>query len=68
MQRFLRIQDYQRVVKLTDKLKDKPEKLRKLLETKSQEVTNLKMLHYIIINIKQKDWDAIRNFKNTGKV
>ena len=62
------MQDYQRVVKLIDKLKDKPEKLGKLLGTKSWKVTNLKALHYIIMNIKQKDQNAIRNFKNAGRV
>ena len=51
MQRFLKIQDYWRMVKLTDELKDKLEKLRKLLGTRSWEVANLKMLYYIIMNI-----------------
>ena len=51
-----------------DKLKDKPEKLEKLLRTKSWEVANLKALHYIIINIEQKNQDAVRNFKNAGRV
>jgi hypothetical protein len=49
-------------------LKDKPEKTEKLLRTRNWEIANLKAIHYILTNIKQKDQEAVRNFNNTGKV
>ena len=68
MQRFLRMQDCWRVVELTEELKEEPEKLGKLLGTRGWEVANLKALHYINMNIEQKDRDAVRNFNNAGRV
>jgi hypothetical protein len=68
MQRFLRMQDCWRVVELTEELKDEPDRMKKLLGTRNWEVANLKVTHYILMNIEQKDQEAVRNFDNAGKV
>jgi hypothetical protein len=67
MQRFLRMQDCWRVVELTEELKDEPEKTEKLLRTRNWEIANLKVIHYILTNIEQKDREAVRKFDNAGK-
>jgi hypothetical protein len=68
MQRFLRMQDCWRVVELTKELKDEPDRMKRLLSTRNWEVANLKVTHYILTNIEQKDWEAVRNLNNAGKV
>jgi hypothetical protein len=42
-------------VELTEELKDKLDRIKRLLGTRNWEVANLKAIHYIITNIEQKD-------------
>jgi hypothetical protein len=55
-------------VELTKELKDEPDRMKRLLRTRNWEVINLKAIYYIITNIEQKDWEAVRNFNNARKI